>query len=302
MKTIIFGLLLSIGVQAATSSDADTTYAKRGEDFKMALEAANLYKSAANGSRSPKDLVDNKLGEAQALYFYGNKVSTKNEKKAVYTRAYKAALSAVATSSKSKGVPAEGFTKTDLAKGHYLYAINLARWGNANGISASISKLPELMENLEIANKLDETAENFGAYRTSGRVRFKVPAALARLRGLSNFSTEDALDDLFNAYDNSLITVSEVDVQTAANTTTTVYLLDVLADLGERGDFCEIFSSMRELSKADDAIIAKYFPTKIPESKEDLKNLMACAANKDNCEKGDFQSGKEIFELSKRCR
>ena len=302
MKGIIFGLMVSLGANAATSGDADTIYAKRGEDFKNALQAANLYKTAAEGSRSTKDLVDNKLGEAKALYYYGNKVSSKEEKKSVYTRAYKAAQNAIAKSSASKGVPAEGFSKSDLAVAHYFYAINLARWGNANGISASIGKLPELMENLELTNKLDETVENFGAYRTAGRVRFKVPAALARLRGLSNFSTEDALDDLFNAYDNSVISIEELDVETSANTTTTVYLLDVLADLGERGDFCEIFSGMKALSTASDAVLAKYFPTKVPESKEDIANLMACAAKKDDCEKGDFQSGKEIFELSKRCR
>ena len=196
-------------------------------------------------------------------------------------------------SSASKGVPAQGFTKTDLAKAHYFYAINLARWGNANGISASIGKLPELMDNLNLVNKLDETVEDFGALRTAGRVRFKVPAALARLRGLSNFSTEDALDDLFNAYDNSIITVGELNVETAANTTTTVYLLDVLADLGERGDFCEIFSGMKALSTAGDAVIAKHFPTKVPESKADIANLMACATTKITVRKVTFNQVKK---------
>ena len=86
MKSVIFGLLLSFGAQAATSSDADTLYAKRGEDFKNALQAANLYKSAAEGSRSEKDLVDNKIGEASALYFYGNKVASKEEKKTIFTK------------------------------------------------------------------------------------------------------------------------------------------------------------------------------------------------------------------------
>ncbi len=302
MKLAIFGLLLSFGVYAGTSVDADSTYAKRGADFKNALKAADLYKSAAEGSRNNKDLFDNKVGESKALYFYGNKVTSKDEKKTVFTRAYKAAQAAISKASASSGTPAEGFSKSELAKAHYFYAINLARWGNANGISASIGKLPELMKNLELVNKLDETVENYGAYRTGGRVRFKVPAALARLRGLSNFTTEDALDDLFNAYDSSIISIDELDVETSANTTTTVYLLDVLAELEERGDFCELFSGMRELSKAEDALIAKYFPTKVPESKSDISNLMACAADKDNCEKGDFQSGKEIFELSKRCR
>ena len=53
--------------------------------------------------------------------------------------------------------------KIRLANAHYFYAINLARWGNANGISASIGKLPELMQNLDLVNKLDETVEDFGA-------------------------------------------------------------------------------------------------------------------------------------------
>ena len=302
MKTVILGLMLSLGAHAATSTDADTLYANRGVDFKNALQAADLYKAAAEGSRSNKDLVDNKIAESMALYFYGNKVNSKETKKTIFTRAYKSAQTAIAKASASKGTPAEGFTKTDLAKAHYFYAINLARWGNANGISASIGKLPELMDNLELVNKLDESVEEFGSLRTSGRVRFKVPAALARLRGLSNFSTEDALDDLFNAFDNSIITVEEADVETSSNTTTTVYLLDVLADLGERGDFCEIFSGMKALSTLSDEVLVKYFPTKMPESKADIANLMACASNKDKCEAGDFQSGKEIAELSKFCR
>ena len=302
MKSVIFGLLLSVGAHAATSVDADTLYERRGADFKNALQAADLYKTAAEGSRSNRDLVDNKIGESKALYFYGNKVASKETKKSVFTRAYKAAQTAVNKASASKGVPAEGFSKSDLANAHYFYAINLARWGNANGISASIGKLPELMQNLDLVNELDETVENYGSLRTSGRVRFKVPAALARLRGLSNFSTEDALDDLFTAYDNTIITVEEADVEISANSTTAVYLLDVLADLGERGDFCEIFSGMRELSKLSDDVLKKYFPTKMPETKTDIANLMACAANKDNCEAGDFQSGKEIADLSKRCR
>lgn len=302
MKVVILGLLFSLGANAATSTDADTLYANRGADFKNALQAADLYQAAAEGSRSNNDLVDNKIAESMALYYYGNKVASKETKISVFTRAYKAAQVAMAKASATKGVPAEGFTKTDLAKAHYFYAINLARWGNANGISSSIGKLPELMENLDLVNKLDETVEEFGSLRTSGRVRFKVPAALARLRGLSNFSTEDALDDLFKAFDNSRITVEEADVETSSNTTTTVYLLDVLAELGERGDFCEVFSAMKALSTLSDDVLVKYFPTKLPETKTDIANLMACASNKDKCEAGDFQSGKEIVDLSKSCR
>ena len=302
MKTWLIGLMISAQAMAVTSTDADQLFAKRGEDFKNALAAANLYKTAAEGSRSNNDLVDNKIGESSALYYYGNKVATKAEKISTFVRAYEAAQLAITKASASKGVPAAGFTKTDLAKAHYFYAINLARWGNANGITSSIGKLPELMENLELVNTLDESVEEYGSLRTSGRVRFKVPSALARLRGLSNFSTEDALEDLFNAYDNSRITVEEADVETAANTTTTIYLLDVLANLGERGDFCEIFSGMRELSKLSDEVLVKYFPTKMPESKADIANLMECAANKDNCAAGDFQSGKEIADLAKSCR
>ena len=87
------------------------------------------------------------------------------------------------------------------------------------------------------------------------------------MRGLSNFSTEDALNDLFTAFDSSLITVTEADIQTSANTTTTLYLLDVLADLEERGDFVK-FSGMKALSTVSDEVLAKYFPNKLPESKE----------------------------------
>ena len=81
MKTVIFGLLLSVGAHAATSQDADALYATRGENYKNALEAANLYDAAAGEARSSKDLVDNKLGVAKALYYYGNKVSSKRKKR-----------------------------------------------------------------------------------------------------------------------------------------------------------------------------------------------------------------------------
>jgi len=302
MKVFILLMLMSVNAFGASSTEGDLLYSQRGTDVQNALKAAEVFKQVAQESRSNQEKGVALYKEAQALYYFGGSLNSKEAKKENYTRAYKAAEVAVGVLSKSRGVPAEGVSNTNLAFAHYFYSINLARWGQANGISASIKQLPNLMRNLELVNTLDETIEEFGALRTTGRTKFKVPASLARLMGLSDFSTEDAYNDLFDAYDNTVVYVEELDVEISKNSTTVNYLLDVLADLGERGEFCDIFLAAKKVAQASDEVLLKINSSKLPELKKDYSKLMKCVANKDNCEAGEFESGKDLFDLAKSCR
>ena len=254
MKNTFLSLcvLFSFNALSNTLEMANDLFSKRGEKVENSKEAASIFKALADSESDSKKKALRRLDQAKSLYYFGGKVASKEHKKKVYTEAFQSANEAIKLMSSSKGVPAPGVEKSELALAHYQYSINLARWGQANGISASISKLNELVENLNLTNELDETVENFGAYRTLGRTKFKVPAALARLMGLGNFTTEDALDALFNAYDSTIMYVDELGLETSKDSTTTLYLLDVLADLEERGDFCEIFRSVKEISAKGD--------------------------------------------------
>ena len=301
MKSIVLLIVFSLNAFASTMSEGDRLFSERGADVKNAMKAADLYKKAADETRSNNDKGVAKYKEAQALYYFGSSLTSKEEKKKLYTRAYLAGEASIKVLSKSEGVPAEGISKTDLALAHYFYSINLARWGVTNGISASIKQLPKLMKNLDIVNNLDESVEDFGALRTTGRTKYKVPAALARLMGLSGFSTEDAYEDLMTGYEETIEYVEELDVEISRNATTVNYLLDVLAALGERGEFCDIFLAAKTVAEASDEIKAKINPNKIPETKKDYKNLMRCVADKDDCEAGEFESGKDFHELANAC-
>jgi hypothetical protein len=298
----LFCLVLSTSVFAGNLEEANDLYSRRGEVKENSRKAATIFKDLASNESNKKAKAMLQLGQAKSLYYFGGKVSSKDQKKSVYSEAYTAAKQAIAALSSSKGVPAVGVENADLAYAHYMYSINLARWGQANGISSSIRKLPELVENLELVNKLDETVESYGAYRTLGRTKFKVPSSLARLMGLSNFSTEDALEDLFVAYDETIMYVEDLGLEISKDSTTTLYLLDVLADLEEKGDFCDIFRSVKEISSKGDALITKLYPNRIPETKENFKNILACAADEDNCDAADIQSGDDFTDMAKSCR
>jgi len=302
ISTLVIGAFFSVNAFSNTLEQANTLFSKRGEKVEFAKQAADAYKTLADAATDSKTKALRKVDQAKALYFFGGKVSSKEQKLSVYKTAYTAANNAVSLMSSSRGTPAADVTAAELATAHYFYAINLARWGKTNGITSSVSKLPELMENLEIVNKLDETVENYGAYRTMGKTKYAVPAAVARLVGLRNFTTEDALDALFKAYDNTVMYVEELGVETSKNSTTTLYLLDVLAELEERGDFCDIFRSVKLISEKGEGFIASLFPTKVPEATQDFKYIMDCASNKDKCEAGDIAAGKDFTELAKSCR
>ena len=236
------------------------------------------------------------------MYFYGARAKSKDAKKSIHKRALNAGMEAIKKLSKSEGVPVDGATKTELATAHYFYAINLGRWGQANGISSSIGELPKMMKNVDLVLKLDETVDEFGALRTSGRTKHKVPAALARLMGLSDFGTEDAYNDLADAFDNSLVYLDDLEIEVSKSSTTMVYYLDVLADLDERSDFCDVFLAAMTLAKSGDDVLARVNPKKVPEARTDYNNLLKCVANKDDCDEADFHAGKDVHNLAKTCR
>lgn len=301
-KLMLCLVLLSTQVFADTQIEAERLYKARGEKKENTLSAAKIYEDLANTTTDEREKGLLLIKQSQSLYYYGGLISSKNQKKSNYIKAYTAAKKAINLLSASKGVPKTNVSNSELALAHYFYAINLARWGQANGISSSIRKLPELMRNLNLVSKLDASVEDFGALRTTGRTKHKVPKTLARLMGLKKFGKDDAMDDLFRAYDETLVYVEELDVEISRNSTTVVYLLDVLADLEERGDFCEIYRAAKAVANASDEVLATINPSQVPEAKTNYRNLLACVADEDKCEAGDFQSGDDLTDLARSCR
>ena len=107
----------------------------RGEKRENTLNAARIYEDLANTTVDEHEKGLLLIKQSQSLYYYGGLISSKNQKNN-YIKAYTAAKKAIGLLSASRGVPKQNVTNSELALAHYFYAINLARWGQANGISS----------------------------------------------------------------------------------------------------------------------------------------------------------------------
>ena len=63
----------------------------------------------------------------------------------------------------------------------------------------------------------------------------------------------------------------------------------------------EIYRAAKAVANSSDEVLAKVNPNQIPEAKQTTKTL-ACVADEDNCEAGDFQSGDDLTDLARSCR
>jgi hypothetical protein len=307
MKHVLLAtaLCFSFGAMAQTSEEAATVFGNRLADASNALKAADIYKVVAEAAadRNAKGVA--KYREGQALYYYAGQISDNDQRKSLYTRGVTASEEAITQLSQAEGVPADGVNKTDLALAHYFLAINLGKWGQVNGIADSIRQLPKMFKNLDIVVALDETVEEYGAARTRGRVKHKVPAALAWTVGLSGFGKDEAFKELSNGFGKTLVDVNtgSRSVKVSSNSTTAVYILDVLADLKRADLFCRVLRDTKVLIDASEDVLAMANPNKVAEFRNDLNNLKKCLEDEKKCEDADFASGKGFSRFAKeKCR
>jgi|GEM_PF-2735640 len=293
VAALSFGAIVLNTVSAQSVDEATTLFGARLADKENALKAADMYKTLSDASEDNVVKGNLKVKESQALYYYSGRLTDSDTRKALYIRGYQAADAA-------KDLLKTGGSDADVALSYYFYAINLAKWGQVNGIASSIGRLREVVGNLEKVVELDKSVEEFGAARTLGRLKHKVPSILAI--GLDNWGKDNALKEYTNAFNSTRTVVPGTTLLVSKNSTTTVYLLDLLAALKKDADFCRYYRGAITLAKAGDEVLAQVNPDKVAEQRNDYNGLVACVENKKVCNDYDFESGETVHELAKKCR
>lgn len=255
---------LSFSVMADETA-AQNLFAKRGENKENAKQAADLYSGLAQAETNSLKKAQLLTKEAEAIYYYGSKIEGKENKMVAHDRGQKTAMVAVGILGSAPGVAKDPAFKTDLALGYYWYGTNLGKWGEANGVLASLGRWPELRDNVKFIVALDETVEDYGVYRILGRGYMKVPFE----------STAEGLQVLKRAFDKTKTDFASLSL--SRNSTTVSYYLDILKKTSEIETFCQVFTSFTKLSKMSDADLAKYNTNRLPETKSDLADFKANA-------------------------
>ncbi len=266
MKKILAICILAHAFCAGAFADeveAQALYSKRGENKDNAKLAADQYSSLAQTEVSGLKKAQLLSKEAEAIYFYGSRVTDNEVKKSAHDRGQKTAMVAVGILAAAPGVAKEPGFKTDLATAYYWYGANLGKWGEANGVLASLGRWPELKQNMQNILRLDETVEDFGVYRILGRGYMKVPFE----------SSTEGLNFLKKAYDNTLTNIAGMTL--SRNTTTIVFYLDLLKKKEEVETFCQVFKNMVKVTKLSDSDLLSYNSIRFPESKIDSAEFLA---------------------------
>lgn len=248
-------MFMILTTNAATIEEAKDLFEKRGENASNAELAANLFNSLAKSASSPKEKAILKTKEAQALYYFGGFQPNDSKKKEVYNKGVEAAKDAFSILDTNKDA-----TKTEKAEAHYFFAINLGKWAEANGVLASLSRWPELKEQLDIIDSLDKSVEDYGSLRTRARALHKLPFGdKSEAEKILETAATNTMNETFGI---------------GNNTTANLYYLDILAKNRKTEKFCEVFAGMEELSKASDEELKEFNPHKLPETKNDIKNFI----------------------------
>ena len=84
LLSLAFGTLSFSAFSVCNLPEAETTYAKRGEDRAYALKAANMYSNYAN-SISGLEKAECLTRKSEALYFYALSSNAKRKEKWPFT-------------------------------------------------------------------------------------------------------------------------------------------------------------------------------------------------------------------------
>lgn len=171
--------LAAVSAQSAKADDAavrqslekgKALYAQRSSTVMKNVDDALTLLAGAESQAQDKELkYDILVLEARALYFKGTHTAGDSNKKDIHGRA------------QAKADAAEALT-SDYADAPYWAGVNLARWGEANGIVSSLTQVPTLKKYM--SNAMDrstrdgndgESIDGFGPHRTLGRMLKKLP-------------------------------------------------------------------------------------------------------------------------------
>jgi hypothetical protein len=244
-------LCLSLNLNATTVEEAERLFSLRGEDPANALAAADIYRSLAQGTREPVSQATLLLSEAEAIYFVGYKtpLSPKEPRLRQFERGYTAAQSAAQ-------IFRERQDRTMEARSLYWYSSNLGKWGETNGVLASLRRWPELKANSFRIRELDASVYDYGANRILGKAYFSVPFE----------SKTEGLAFLQESYDKTLVTVLDGTMTLSRNPVNNSYLLDAYMDRNMASEFCDLYLDFADYLFEGEELWREVSPRLIPET------------------------------------
>ena len=274
-RFLVMALCLVFSLQTFANEkavEAAAAYSQR--DFnevgiQNAAKATTLYGEAIAIETVELTKLQLMLDLASAHYFLGTAMDKKADRKEQHQNAMDTA-DAIMTTMGVDPTKAPEFTQEEvvgllnqfdsdqelvLADAMYSKGINLAHWGNLNGIASSIGKLPKvlgLMERIEMMGY--ESIHEYGPYRTIGRINFVLPSVL----GGDLSASERYLSD---AYRSSLVTGQRYSMNAYNN----IYYAETLHKSGKENQ------AKRLLDLLINADIATLKDGDTPENREALK-------------------------------
>ncbi|MBI2712456.1 MAG: hypothetical protein HYX41_06335 [Bdellovibrio sp.] len=201
LKSIASGAIfsiLSVAVTAMAAQDPAQVYQEALADYnqRSATNLASIDRAIANLAKVENTAADANLNydilvlESRALYWKGTHLKDQEQVKEVHLQGQGKADAAAKL-------------KPTYADAHYYAGINLARWGEANGILPSLSKLGALKNYMALASKQTTrsgaeggTVDGYGPSRVLGRIFYKLPVVFGGSR-------KKSLEHLKTAFDNA---------------------------------------------------------------------------------------------------
>jgi hypothetical protein len=233
---------------------AEQSYSQRGYDaagVTKAKEAVDLYNELA-GTTQGSERGYYLAKRAEALHFVGTAMTAKNDKIKAHESGMETAVAAIKEFTKADAAELEDaeierlkkLPEADLgslALAVYYRAANLGQWGQANGVTTSLGRWPEMRTLLENVIKLGKKdVMEYGPYRALGRAYFKIPG----LFGGDNRKSEKYL--------NEAVTKTQVPGKTISrNGHNNVYHAEVLAALGQKARAKALLEELIATSAAD---------------------------------------------------
>jgi hypothetical protein len=171
-------------------SDAVAAFSHRSPTDPAPIEQTLAILGALENKSDDADVnYDVFILKARALYWKGVHAANNKDKLAIHEAGQNAAEEAKKIN--------DGY-----AEAFYFAGINLARWGEANGVITSLFKKDQLMRYMNDAmnrptrdGQAGESVDGYGPDRTLGRVYFKLPAMFGGSHSQSVNYLKKAIED-----------------------------------------------------------------------------------------------------------
>ncbi|MCO4793734.1 MAG: hypothetical protein KC493_08485 [Bacteriovoracaceae bacterium] len=254
---VIAAMTMSFNVLANDVETAQNLFANRGENVANAQEAADIYGALAAAATENGVKADLYYRQSEATYYVGTIASDDDDKEDIHEAGYKQAEKAIALVDGTDDMDEE----ETLAKAQFFYGANLGKYGEAKGIIASLSRVPELKKAMQVIIDLGlEDVEQYGANRILGRLYFKLP-------GFAGGDKKKSEKLLAAAVENTLNDEGTVSVHGLNN----LYYAEVLKKNKKKAQACKI---LKAFSAQDGTTL---LDTRIPETTKEIEEAKEMA-------------------------